>query len=269
MLSWFCLHVVPVPSPDAEYRAAGLQYFEDHQESGEVEVIWRLIAGGTSFKIPRLSRLRSGSWPADSYLCGWSNASSELFWVHSWKFMRLWICCLKMWGYTLLVHDTPQSNAKPNPTCWASCRDRLWSCHSCTAPRHDSFNMLYLKNVPQLDSARHGQDQKIGETICSFVLWLWPTKWQETLQKSGKLDCTAGELKPSFQIYSADVPTVLEEGHVEGWILDHFGWFWTVLSLRMSAVISFLSSLVSLRKHKLLYDDNVWSGLVWGQKNTR
>lgn len=55
------------PEEQTEYRAAGLQYCEDHQESGEVEVIWQLITGGTSFKMPRLSKWRSGRWPAGSY----------------------------------------------------------------------------------------------------------------------------------------------------------------------------------------------------------
>ena len=79
------------------------------------------------------------------------------------------------------------------------------------APRNDSFNMLYLKNVLQL----------------------------KNLLDMGKI--TQGDLQPSFQIYgvhqtkqmlpernaySADVPTNLEERHVEGGILDQF---WMVL----------------------------------------
>ena len=55
---------------------------------------------------------------------------------------------------------------------------------------------------------------------------------------------------------------------VEFWI--NFGWFWTVFEFADVCSHFFLEQLgFSQKTRGPLYDDNVWSGLVWGQKNAR
>lgn len=74
---------------------------------------------------------------------------------------------------------------------------------------------------------------------------------------------------PERNAYSADVPTNLEERHVEGGILDQF---WVVLDGFEFADVShfFLEQLgFSQKTRGPLYDDNVVGCIGLGSKNAR
>lgn len=117
-------------------------------------------------------------------------------------------------------------------------------------------SICFIWKCPTVEeSARHGQDHSRWSAAKLPNLWSASNKkkvaWKECI----------------FRWCSYKPWGTACWGWNLGSILDGFGRFF---SLRMSAVMCFLSSLVSLRKHGGPYTMTMlWSGLVWGQKNAR
>lgn len=201
--------------------------------------------------------IKMTKWKMTCWLLFYVDAEMPAFelWVRSWKFMRLWICC------ALRCRDTPCSSMTHLNPMLNQIQPAGLLVGSACGPAHGCTNKWQLQYA-----------------LFENVLQL------KNLLDMGKI--TAGDLQPSFQIYGVH-QTKKKVAWKEcifrwcsykpwgtacwGWnlgsILDGFGRFF---SLRMSAVMCFLSSLVSLRKHGGPYTMTMlWSGLVWGQKNAR